>query len=351
MSTEFAPRKHTPPGHVPPYDAYEAKYPAGQAPIPAAFIGIQQRDGDADAARAGLERLFGGAAGPVRVERGWHDDTPGTRTHVYWAYWKSDRDFARWQRGGFADWLHPGDGQPGPVGRFIETARVPPSRLDTLLASDTEYHGIAKLSERVEKTAYHGYWGGTRDRIVDSAHDPLTNPEDGAMPDAPRVQARSGQTVSVVMPANVCVARGGPNWSAAVGEEREIFLEQVYPAFVAGAHYLRDNPQEAGCISACLVQEVDADGAPIERVNMHAYFLSLADLERWTRSHPTHLEIFGRYLKMVRRLGKLPAINLYHEVSVIPQGGLTGSYVDCHPTTGFMRFGSQDRVPATDPDT
>lgn len=335
----FVPRKNTPAGHAPPYDAFEAKYAASQRPIPSAFIGIQNRGGEAASCTAELEQIFGEPSGPVLVERGWHEDTPGARTQVFWAYWENRAEFDRWREARFHEWLTGSDAITGDTGRFIETALVPPRRLDTLLASDVEYHGIAKLSEQVEKTPYHGYWGGTRDRILDSASDPLENPGAGALAEPQRSTAGFGEIVSVTMPANVCVARGGPNWSAASGEERQIFLEQVYPAFVAGARYLRDNPLEAGCYSACLVQEVDECGVEMERANMHAYFVSLADLERWTRTHPTHLRIYHRYLNMVSKIGKLPSINLYHEVSVIPEGSLNGTYVNCDPGTGLLRFG------------
>jgi len=64
-----------------------------------------------------------------------------------------------------------------------------------------------------------------------------------------------------------------------------------------------------------------------------------AALERWTRSHPTHLEIYGRFLKMLGKIGRMPDVNLYHEVSVVPAGGLTATYNNCLPATGLLRFG------------
>jgi hypothetical protein len=77
----------------------------------------------------------------------------------------------------------------------------------------------------------------------------------------------------------------------------------------------------------------------------HRYFSELSHLERWTRSHPTHLEIFGRYLAMIKNLdGRLPAINLYHEISVMPERGLTATYANCLPETGMLRFGAPRRT-------
>ena len=39
------------------------------------------------------------------------------------------------------------------------------------------------------------------------------------------------------------------------------------------------------------------------------------------------------------KLGRMPDVNLYHEVSVIPAGQLTATYNNCLPSTGLLRFG------------
>ncbi len=128
-------------------------------------------------------------------------------------------------------------------------------------------------------------------------------------------------------------------------------MNSVYPACVRGGRYLRDSGPESGCYAASLVQETDKSGNDVQRNHLIAYFVQLDDLERWTRSHPTHLAIFGRFLALLEKIGHMPAVNLYHEVSVIPAGNLTATYVNCLPGPGLLRFGrvraqsGKDRTP------
>jgi hypothetical protein len=87
------------------------------------------------------------------------------------------------------------------------------------------------------------------------------------------------------------------------------------------------------------VQETDGDGRDVARNHLIGYFVQLSDLERWTRTHPTHIEIYTRFLAMLNKIGRMPDVNLYHEVSVIPAGQMTATYNNCLPGTGLLRFG------------
>lgn len=333
-------RKNTPPDFTPPYDAYEGKYQDDQKDLICCFLGVQDRGGDAAAARRSIRGFLQRQDGPVIAEQGWHSDTAGARTYITMAYWRDPLSFQRWHENLMVSrWLDSALHTPL-VGHFIERVVVPPHGLDTLIADPLVSWGLSKLADRIEITPYHAYWGGTRDRILNSEHDSLLNP---GGPDLPKRDDRLegiGQTIDVVMPKNVVVARGGPDWSKSLGDELEEFRNSVYPAYERGGRYLAANPAEAGCYSACLLQETDADDNAVGRNHLIAYFTELSHLERWTRAHPTHLEIFGRYLAMIKKLnGRLPSINLYHEITVVPEQGLTASYCNCLPQTGLLRFG------------
>ncbi len=220
-----------------------------------------------------------------------------------------------------------------------KVACVSPNALDTLIADADVNWGLARLGDRIDVTHDHAYWGGTRDRIRISATEDIINPEGptmGTPSDPPR---GLGQIVDVLMPPNVVVARGGPDWSRCVNDELEEFVDSVYPAYVRGGRYLRDFGAESGCYAASLVQETDKSGEDVKRNHMIAYFVQLDDLERWTKSHPTHQEIFGRFMILFKKIGRMPAVNLYHEVSVISAGNLTATYVNCLPNTGLLRYG------------
>jgi hypothetical protein len=120
------------------------------------------------------------------------------------------------------------------------------------------------------------------------------------------------------------------------------------------ARTLCDQGAEVGCYSNRYVQHIDANGRPVEKSFGISHWHSLADLERWAASHPTHLQIFGMFLKKVP---ELPNLRLYHEVSVFDAAGsetcgpdfsdLTTAWVRPEPTARSLcwaRFGCRSAL-------
>jgi hypothetical protein len=329
-----------PPDFTPAYDAFEAQYADPGKPMVSAFIGIQNGSADAEPQIGALKSLFAQPDGPDVVEQGIQILSAGATSQVYMCYWRNPAQFASWAASRpVGDWLIGSAENSNDVGRWIEHAHVLPDHLDTLIADPTTYWGLAKLAGTIQLTQQHGYWGGTRDRIRISEKDSLDNATGPTLPEPAIPPKGYGEIVDVVMPANAVVARGGPDWSKCRENERAIFDASVHPAFVAGCEYLMDDPADAGCYAAYIIRESDSDGRAVERNHLIAYFVQLSDLERWTRSHPTHIAIYANFMKMVQEIGRMPDLNLYHEVSVIPAGGLRATYVNCAPETGLLRFG------------
>ena len=335
-------RANTPPGFSPPYEAYEAKFDDPAKPLVTAYVGVQDRGGDALGAWTQLQAVLRDGDGPDVIEQGYSDDVPGARSRIALLSWRDEARFASWRAGpAFSAWL---DSHEDPlVGRWVEASCVRPGALDTLIARPGAVWGVGKLADAVAVTPYHAYWGGTRDRILLSAESALENPEGEALP-APRTVRGIGQRINVALPENAVFSRGGPDWSDCQPDERAAFRNSVYPAYVAGSRYLRDASAEAGCYAAYTIQETDADGRDLMRNHQIGYFVQLADLERWTRDHPTHKAIYGRFMAMLKQIGRMPDMNLYHEVSVVPAGGITASYVNCLPETGLARFGATEEL-------
>ena len=50
-----------------------------------------------------------------------------------------------------------------------------------------------------------------------------------------------------------------------------------------------------------------------------SWWKSLAALERWSESHPTHVRIFGAAMQYLSKLGPAAKLRLYHEVTVAPR--------------------------------
>lgn len=332
-------RPNTPPNWTPPFEAYEAKYEEETKNLVTAYLGVQVRGGDAAQARADARALISKADGPDIIEQGWSDDVAGSKTYILLAYWRDNATFARWRADPAVDaWLT--SSYDALVGQWLETCQIRPRALDTLIAVPDVNWGLAKLADRVDATPYHAYWGGTRDRILISQEDPLENPAGPALPDAPKAPGGVGEIVDVMLPENAVFSRGGPDWRLCADDEREQFRNSVYPAYVEGGRYLRDHGADAGCYAAYFIQETDEEDNDVERNHQIGYFVQLSDLERWTKDHPTHKAIFGRFMKMMASLDHPPTMNLYHEVSPIPAGGLRATYVNCLPATSMLRFGA-----------
>jgi aldoxime dehydratase len=68
----------------------------------------------------------------------------------------------------------------------------------------------------------------------------------------------------------------------------------------------------------------------------HAYFVSLAHLEDWSENHASHAAIFSAAIRRYRHYGAANQLRTWHEVYVLPEGGHTFDYLNCHPDTGLL---------------
>jgi aldoxime dehydratase len=78
------------------------------------------------------------------------------------------------------------------------------------------------------------------------------------------------------------------------------------------------------------------DGRPAEKSYGMSWWKSLAALERWAESHPTHVRIFGAAMKYLSTLGPAAKLRLYHEVTIARTDEQFFEYFDCHPQTGML---------------
>ena len=60
--------------------------------------------------------------------------------------------------------------------------------------------------------------------------------------------------------------------------------------------FLRDHGDDVGCFANRYLTVLDEDGRPTEKTYGLGWWRTLADLERWSESHPTHLAIFGAFM-------------------------------------------------------
>jgi hypothetical protein len=84
--------------------------------------------------------------------------------------------------------------------------------------------------------------------------------------------------------------------------------------------FLRDDGLEIGCFANRYMTVVDASGRTVEKSFGMSWWKSLAALERWAESHPTHVAIFGAAMKYLGTMGPAAKLKLYHEVTVAAAG-------------------------------
>jgi aldoxime dehydratase len=175
----------------------------------------------------------------------------------------------------------------------------------------------------------HAYWGGMRDRI------PLSQTSEMA-PAGVAHAIRDGARIRVIPHDNVCLIRSGQDWGDTEASERKMYLGDVEPVLREGMEFLRDNGRAIGCYANRYMTVVAPDGTPTEKSYGMSWWKSLAALERWAESHPTHVRIFGAAMKYLSTLGPAAKLRLYHEVTVARADEQFFEYVDCHPRTGML---------------
>lgn len=326
-----------PDDYVPPYPAFTSRYPADQPEIVLAQVGVQSLA--PASGRTLFERILGlaqraGGGRPQHAETGWHVDSAGYRNDIALLYWKHAGDMrAFWERPDVRDWLDAPLG--GPVGWWREALHAPVSSLDANYSVEKATWGSGRYVTQTEEQ-FHGYYGSMRDRTADFLRG-AADGSPGQIAFGPRADS-FGRRLRVQAPDRVCLIRAAFGWDAALPEEQRAFMQEMFPVYRAGAHYLRDHPLETNCIGARMVEEIHAGESNGVQSETLAWFLTLQDLERWTHHHRTHAAIYHGVFELMRRFDFRMRLNLGHEVVVVPQGQATLEYCNCHPLTGFLPF-------------
>lgn len=325
--------RRVPDDYQPPYPSFVARYRPSVRRVVMAYFGVQHKGGDppaaAQAALGWIAEQFARADGPSHWDRAQAVDQAGYVNVLSAAYWDDPKRFDGWFAAVCDQWMsaiHAADG----IGRFIEVLRPAVDRYETLFSSLGRAEGVAAIAESFSgEVQEHAYWGGMRDRI------PLSQTDAMEPSGTPRV-LRDGLRLRVVPHDNVCLIRSGQDWTDTEEDERRMYLTEVEPELRAGMDFLRDHGTEIGCYCNHYVTLTGPGGAAIEKSYGLSWWKSLAALERWAESHPTHVRIFGAAMKYLSRLGPAAKLRLYHEVTVARADEQYFEYLGCHPRTGML---------------
>ncbi|WP_310451975.1 phenylacetaldoxime dehydratase family protein [Sulfuritalea sp.] len=327
--------RRVPDDYAPPYPSFVARHKPSTKRTVMAYFGLQFRGeptGAVASALAQLDAAFEQGSVPGHWDRARYIDQAGFANVISIAYWDSAERFDNWFAASGAAWtadLHAGSG----VGRFSEVLRPAVERYETLFSAPDRAEGVAVLAEGMSDVVQeHAYWGGARDRI------PLSQTDDLAPQGAASIE-RVGSRLRIKPQHNLCLIRSGQDWSDTDAEERRMYLEDVEPVLCRGMDFLRDEGLAIGCYSNRYMTVLDRHGKQIEKSFGMSWWKSLAALERWAESHPTHVAIFGAAMQYLSKLGPAARLKLYHEVTVAAADEQFFEYLDCHDRTGMLSAG------------
>jgi aldoxime dehydratase len=326
-------QRRVPDDYEPPYPSFVARFKPSVTHVAMAYFGIQYEGAEtksAGRARGDIEQALGAANAPGHWDRAHYVDEAGYTNVISIAYWDRPAVFDAWFGAQGAGWASGMRKYPG-CGTFTEVVRPAVERYETLFSANDRAEGVAVLANGMSGIVQeHTYWGGARDRM------PLSQTSDLSPSGAPEVVGE-GQYCRVLPHENLCLIRSGQDWGDTPPEERRMYLEDVEPVLRQGMEFLRDEGLSIGCFANRYMRVVDAQGRDTDKSFGMSWWHSLAKLERWAESHPTHVAIFGAAMKYLSTLGPAAKLKLYHEVTVAKAEEQFFEYFNCHPQTGMLR--------------
>lgn len=330
LIVERTEQSHMRDGWNPPSPAFSARFGTSVEAVVMAYYGIQYRGDRPDGAVAAsqeLQQRVAAADGPVHHDIATVVDNAGYTNEIAALYWLDPAPFAAWEAA-YQPWADAGR-EHTRLGFFTEIAMPGVTDFETITGSRRQMEGIAVASEAVSgDISEHAYWGSMRDRLPSSQTSALE-------PSGELRFERNGDHVVVHPHDGMALIRSGQDWIDTVGEPRERWLEHIQPVLREGMDFLTTEGMAIGCYSNRLMQ-VSKDGELIEKTYGHGWWHSLAELEHWSKSHQTHLKIFGTFGQYIKEFGGSKGLRLYHEVGALKAEQLRFEYLGCHEKTGLL---------------
>lgn len=320
--------------YKPPFPAWTARLDPLIDQVVMAYLGVQGQAPLGLKDLAPITECFSADDAPVHWDVAHCIDASGFHNCIAIAYWNNVEAFDRWRsQSGFTLWWDAPERASGDLGWFMEVVCPTADRFETAFSSPDRAEGVAHLALGMsEPVIEHAYWGSARDRLPIAQVDPLL-----MSPTEQEPETLQPKRIRVHGKSNLSLIRSGQDWSDTSGQERDLYLNDMSRTLVAGMDFLRDEGRDIGCLNCRFMQVLDNQtGQPLEKSFGLVYFDELSHLERWAKTHPTHVAIFNGFMRYVEILNAQVQLRLYHEVSVIPPDAQFFEYVNCHPDSGLL---------------
>lgn len=338
-----------PQGHRLPIPRWKLALPSGISHVFTAYIGVQQRSDDQAATQAksqaiaAIQAWLKADAGPSAFERFCLIDGCDVQNTAIWiCYWTETTKYKRSIKTLSLSSLYsslPTSGRSS-IGIWCETFATEVSRLETNYSGLDYLPGLARVpGATTEEHDNSAYWGAARDRIPDSAFD-LFPPSTDVAP--PKSTPRGfGQRLTGTNYENMIHIRSGQFWENCAQDEADAYERKLEPSLHAGLMYLWENPGETGARGIRYLGNRDPCAAlesrPRKETCGAGFFTSLEALERWAKTHRSHLTIYRGALTHYKVFEGRRKLRTWHEVSVLRGGDADFEYVNCAPETGVIQ--------------
>lgn len=322
--------------YIPPHDAYTSIFPESWLDYAMTLTGVQIRSDARDEYTVPkLRALLAMESGPLHTEEVESAPVNGYRELIFMSYWRDGEKQGAWLSNPEVESFF-NVPMEGDIGVWRESILAPIANLDPSGFKSRHEWGVGRYVKQ-EWERYHAYYGSMRDRMPNGRKLSI----EGECSSLKKGDYKSSlKRVLKVddLPNNLCFIRGIFGWKEADAHQREIFETEMLPVYYKGVEYLRDHPLESNCVSMRICSEVPTDTPNGLDADSLGWFTSLAELERWTHKHETHRAIYQKSAEIGAKFDFKVDLNLGHEVIVVPKGGCTTIYNNCHPGTGFLPY-------------
>ncbi|KAF2016720.1 hypothetical protein BU24DRAFT_423083 [Aaosphaeria arxii CBS 175.79] len=348
---------HKPKNHTLPIPRWNLKLPESATHIFTTYLGIQNRSDDGTATQAqtqlssAIDIWLKDESGPdtsepfTLIDGGEHVNST-TTTRIWVCYWldATKHRLASDQLSLPTLYSTLDQESRASIGIWRETFKTAIPRLETNYSGLDYLPGLARLpGAQFPEHDRSAYWGAARDRIPNSAHDlfpraagvPAHLPSDAA----PR---GIGQHLLGTNFQNIVHIRSGQFWKNCGQQEADAYEKKLEPTLHEGLRYLWEHPEETEALSVrYLRNEAEEDELQSGRLRKEtcgaAFFSSLDMLERWAKTHRSHLAIYRGALAHYKQFGDYRRLRTWHEVSVLEEGDAVFEYINCLPETGVIK--------------
>lgn len=325
----------TPKDYMPPFPAWTTRFAKDTSQVVMMYFGVQSKEKLSFHDLTKTIDFLKEDQVPGYWTPAEYIDAQGFHNLMITAYWIDQKTFNHWfVSSGFETWWNSSAREQEPVGYFLEITCPQVHEFETLFSNSNSPEGIANLSQGMsDEIVEHGYYGSMRDRLPVAQKNELT----GSMLTHHHLNKKSAYRVQILGNDNLCLIRSGQDWSETQDHERALYLENVQPILSKGMQFLRDQGLSEGCLNCRYMTVLDAEtGHATDKTFGLAYFQDLQHLEKWAKSHPTHVAIFGEFMNYVQRMNFQIQLKLFHEVISVPAQAQFFEYINCHSETGLM---------------